>query len=75
MSEPTPPATPSAPPPENDFAKQAAQPQVGLVREFYEFLIYNASWWITPIVIVLLGFGLLLWVTGTSAAPFIYTIF
>lgn len=74
MSEPTTPPAPAAPP-ENDFARQAAQPQVSLVREFYEFLVYNASWWITPIVLVLLGFGALLWVTGTSVAPFIYTFF
>lgn len=47
-----------------------------VVREFWEFLRQEKKYWIAPIVIVLLLFGLLLVFTQTSAvAPFIYTLF
>jgi len=34
-----------------------------------------AKWWLLPIVLVLLLLGLIVLLAGTSAAPFIYTIF
>jgi hypothetical protein len=47
-----------------------------VLREFWEFLRQEKKYWIAPIVIVLLLFGLLLVFTQTSAvAPFIYTLF
>lgn len=60
---------------EQDFAAQAEQAQVGIVREFWDFLRTNKKWWLTPIVIVLLLLGLLVFLSGTPAAPFIYTLF
>ena len=60
---------------DNDFEKAGQQPQVGLVREFFEFLRDNKTWWLMPIVAVLLAFGALVLVSGTAAAPFIYTLF
>jgi len=61
-------------PPADDFAeaaKRAAPPT--LVGEFWEFLRHNKKWWLLPILIVLLLFGLLIFLSGTGAAPFIYT--
>ena len=58
-----------------DFTEQAAEAPPGIVREFWEFLRDNKKWWITPIVLVLLLVGILLWITASSAAPFIYTLF
>ena len=58
----------------NDFERQADEPQPGIVAEFWDFLIHNKKWWITPIVLVLLLFGILIMLGGTSFAPFIYTI-
>ena len=47
-----------------------------VLREFWEFLRQEKKYWLAPIVIVLLLFGLLLVFTQTSAvAPFIYTLF
>lgn len=47
-----------------------------VLREFWDFLRQEKKYWIAPIVIVLLLFGLLLAFTQTSAvAPFIYTLF
>ena len=60
---------------EIDLASQAEQQPVGLIREFWDFLKHNKKWWLTPIILVLLLFGVLLILGGTAAAPFIYTLF
>ncbi len=60
---------------EIDLASQAEQKPVGLIREFWDFLKHNKKWWLTPIILVLLLFGVLLILGGTAAAPFIYTLF
>lgn len=59
----------------SDFATEAGQQQVGILKEFWDFLLHNKKWWITPIVVVLLLVGLLVVLGGTAAAPFIYTLF
>ncbi|HOK40971.1 MAG TPA: DUF5989 family protein [bacterium] len=48
-----------------------------IIKEFLEFLWKEKMWWIIPIVIILLGLGLLLIFAQSSAAvaPFIYTLF
>ena len=47
-----------------------------VLREFWEFLMQEKKYWLAPIVIVLLLFGLLLVFAQSSAvAPFIYTLF
>jgi hypothetical protein len=47
----------------------------GIVSEFWQFLKHNKKWWLAPILIVLLLFGALIFMSGTAAAPFIYTLF
>lgn len=49
--------------------------EVGIVREFIDFLRHNKKWWLTPIMIVtllLVGAALLL---PSPVAPFIYSLF
>ena len=46
-----------------------------MVGELWEFLAANKKWWLTPIVALLLLVGALLLMSGTVAAPFIYTLF
>lgn len=47
-----------------------------VLREFYNFLKQEKKYWLAPIVLVLLLFGLLLVFAQSSAiAPFIYTLF
>ena len=58
-----------------DFAQQAKQQRSGLVSELVDFLRNNKKWWLTPIVLVLLIVGALIMLSGTAAAPFIYTLF
>ena len=60
---------------DNDFEKAAQEDEVGLLRELFDFLRDNKQWWLLPIVVVLLVFGALVLVSGTAAAPFIYTLF
>jgi hypothetical protein len=57
--------------------EQAAkdQPQTGFLSEFWYFLRNSKKWWLLPIVVVLVLFGLLVLLAGTGAAPFIYTLF
>jgi hypothetical protein len=48
----------------------------GIVGEFLKFLIERKKFFLIPIVIVLLGIGvLLIAVKGSAVAPFIYTLF
>jgi len=60
--------------PENEFARQADERPPGIIAEFWDFLIHNKKWWITPIVLVLLAMGVLVVLSGSPVAPFIYTI-
>jgi hypothetical protein len=57
------------------FVEQAARPQTGFFGEFAYFLRHNKKWWITPIVVILLGFGVLVLLGSSAIAPFIYTLF
>ncbi|MEO2023117.1 MAG: DUF5989 family protein [Pirellulaceae bacterium] len=61
--------------PASEFADQANQQSVGIVREFWDFLKHNKKWWLLPILIVLIGVAGLVLLSGTTAAPFIYTLF
>ena len=60
----------------NDFEKAArTQAETGFVGELWGFLRENKKWWLLPIFIVLLLLGLLILLSGTGLAPFIYTLF
>ena len=59
-----------------DFQKLAESEGRGhIVSEFWHFLGQSKKWWLLPILIVVFGFGLLVFFSGTAAAPFIYTLF
>ncbi len=46
------------------------------LRDLWEFLRVRKKYWLFPVIIILLMFGLLIVLTsGTAIAPFIYTIF
>ena len=49
---------------------------IEFLKEFWSFLKIRKKYWLLPIVIILLIFGILIVLTqGTVIAPFIYTIF
>lgn len=78
MSEPTP-TPPNEQPPmspaANAFEQAAEEHQPGLVAEFIDFLKESKAWWLTPIVIVLALVGVLVLLSSSVVAPFIYPIF
>ena len=59
----------------DEFTREADNQQPGIVSEFWDFLRNNKKWWLTPIILILALFGLLIILAGTGAAPFIYTLF
>ena len=61
---------------QNDFEKTAQeQAEAGFFAELWGFLRDNKKWLLVPILIVLLLFSLLILLSGTGVAPFIYTLF
>ena len=47
----------------------------GLVREFLDFIVYNAAWWMIPIIVVLGAMVAFILVAESSPVlPFIYTV-
>jgi hypothetical protein len=62
-------------PNDQSFERLAQDRSPGVVSEFWTFLRHNRKWWLTPIVVVLLLLGVLIVLSGTAAAPFIYTLF
>jgi len=57
------------------FEAASQEKEPGLLGEFWLMLRENRKFWMIPLILVLLGFGLLLLLGGTAAAPFIYTLF
>jgi hypothetical protein len=49
--------------------------RVPLLKDFWFFLIREKRWWLTPILVILVLLGLLMWLSSTAVAPFIYTLF
>lgn len=46
------------------------------IKDVIEFLRERKGYWLIPVIIVLVLFGLLILIGGSSAvAPFIYTLF
>ncbi len=56
----------------SDFATAAEAPEMGFFAEFWDFLVHNKAWWLTPIILVLVLVFVLVWFAGTPFAPFIY---
>jgi hypothetical protein len=58
------------------FEKAAAkQTRGGLLSDLWYFLKTNKKWWLIPILVVFLLVGLLVLLSSTGLAPFIYTLF
>jgi hypothetical protein len=58
----------------DDFDRAARGTAPSLLAEFVDFLRHNKKWWLLPILLVLLLFGVLIFLSGTGVAPFIYTL-
>jgi len=47
----------------------------GFFSDFWDFIKTNKKWWLLPMVVLLLAFALLIFLSSTGLAPFIYTLF
>jgi hypothetical protein len=60
---------------QSEFEKAAAERQhAGFVSELWSFMKENKKWWLLPLIIALLVFAALIFLSGTGVAPFIYQI-
>ncbi len=61
---------------QTEFEKAAAeQGRGGVLGEIWGFIKENKKWWLLPLVVMLLLFAVLVVLSGTGLAPFIYTLF
>jgi hypothetical protein len=57
------------------FAREAGRSSSGFLREVWDHLRHSKKWWLAPVILFLLIVGALVLLSGTSAAPLIYTLF
>jgi hypothetical protein len=61
---------------ENDFEQIAKnQRESSFLGELWALMRKQRKFWLMPLVVVLLLLGVLVFLSGTAAAPFIYTLF
>ena len=61
---------------QSEFEKAVAEDrEVGFLSELWGFMKVNKKWWLLPILLTMSLFALLLMLSGTGVAPFIYTLF
>lgn len=59
----------------SDFEKLENDESLPLWKEFLVFILENKAWWLVPIVLVLTLVSVLIVLSSSGAAPFIYTVF
>jgi len=64
-------------PKRTEFERAAAdQGRGGFFRDLWGFMKQNKKWWLLPLLLTLLAFGLLILLSsGSGLTPFIYTLF
>jgi hypothetical protein len=61
---------------ERDFQQIArTQREASFLEELWILLSEHKKYWLIPMVVVLLFFGVLVALSGTAIAPFVYTLF
>jgi hypothetical protein len=61
--------------PRTEFEKSGEEKDIGLFGEFVAMLKQNKKYWLIPLLLILLLFGVLIMLGSSAAAPFIYTLF
>jgi hypothetical protein len=60
----------------SEFEKAAAaQSGSSFLGDLWTFLKTNKKWWLLPLIVVFLLLGVLILLSSTGVAPFIYTLF
>jgi len=58
-----------------EFERAAGESRGSPLRELVDLLRENKKWWLVPLLAMLLLMGVLVALSGTPVAPFIYTLF
>tara|TARA_Y100001934_G_scaffold190048_1_gene224011 strand:- start:2101 stop:2301 length:201 start_codon:yes stop_codon:yes gene_type:complete len=58
-----------------EFIEAGSEPEGNIISELIGFMAENKKWWLLPIFVVVLILGMIVFLGGTGAAPFIYTLF
>jgi hypothetical protein len=58
-----------------EFARQSRLERQSFLSEYLSLLRRTGKWWMLPMIGLLLGLGVLMILSSTAAAPFIYTLF
>ena len=59
----------------NQFAQQGQARRAGMLADFIYLLKKSRKWWMLPLILVFIAFGLFMVLNSTGIAPFIYTVF
>jgi hypothetical protein len=57
------------------FIQQGTVKRPSFLSEYLYLLRTSKKYWMAPLILLLLGFGLIMVLASTGAAPFIYTLF
>jgi len=60
---------------DKNFEQFSKETRASLAGEFWQFLKYNKKWWLLPIILILLVLGILVLMSSSALAPFIYPLF
>jgi len=60
---------------QTEFEKSGEQKEIGLFGEFVGLMKQNKKYWLIPLIVIMILFGMLIILGSTTAAPFIYTLF
>jgi hypothetical protein len=58
-----------------EFDQQVSASRRSLPAEFWDYLSHNKKWWLLPILVVFVLFGVLMFLGSSAVAPFIYPLF
>ncbi len=61
--------------PTSEFEVESQKARNNFFAEFWNFLKHNKKWWLLPILIVMVLVGVLVALSATAAASFIYPLF
>jgi len=62
-------------PPNTDRTPRLPEASPGLAKEFWEFIVHEKLWWMTPIVVVIfLMVAFILFAEQSPVLPFIYAL-
>lgn len=59
----------------DEFARAGAEHRDSLFADYLHFLKRTRKWWLVPLIVILLVFGVLFVLASTGIAPFVYTLF